>query len=106
MEILTCDECVPAFLGRDLHRLVNYDLCRPVVKAWMAPVADDFLAFEDKTLGCHNRPVPIGHDDLELRHPHWVVVCYKEELQNPILMRQESSALERLTRPLTLLITQ
>jgi hypothetical protein len=67
-------ECVPAFLGRDLHGLVDYDLGRSVVKARVAPAADDLLAFEDKTLGRHNRPVPVGHDDLELRCPHWVVV--------------------------------
>jgi hypothetical protein len=71
---LAGEECVPAFMGRDLHGLVDYNLGRSVVKAWVAPAADDLLDFEDKTLGRHNRPVPVSHDDLELRHPHWVVV--------------------------------
>jgi hypothetical protein len=72
---LAGDEGVPAFLGRDLHGLVDYDLGRPVVEARVAPTADDFLGFEDEALRCLNRPVPVGHDDLELCHPHWVLVC-------------------------------
>jgi hypothetical protein len=71
---LAGDECVSAFLGHDLHGLIDYNLGRPVVERWVAPAVEDLLDFEVETLGCHNGPVPVVHDDLELRRPLGVVV--------------------------------
>jgi hypothetical protein len=42
---LAGNERVPAFLGRDLHRLVDYDLGGPVVETRVTSTADNLLGF-------------------------------------------------------------